>query len=317
MNFVNNISNELSAKVAILLCTYNGQRYLAEQLASIESQSYPHWEVHASDDGSKDGTLDLLQQQQNKFSKDKFFIHKGPAKGFTKNFFSLINNSSIMADYYAYCDQDDIWQADKLERAVNYLKTVPSKTPALYCTRKEFINEAGEHLGYSPICKKPPLFANALVQNICSGHTIVINDAARSLLQETCENIDISIHDWWTYLVISGCGGKVFYDTYPSVRYRQHGDNVFGGSTGLMAKWNRIRMLFHGSLKEWNDINIAALIAIKAKLMPENRVVLDRFNKAREQWLLARACGIKESGVYRQTFIENLALSLAVLLNKI
>lgn len=305
-------------KIAILLCTYNGEKFLAEQLESINAQTHTHWEIHASDDGSQDGTLTILQHYQNRLGKNKLFIYKGPAKGLANNFFSLINNSEISADYYAYCDQDDIWQSDKLERAVSYFHTAPSQTPTLYCTSKEFINQTGDHMCYATLCKKAPSFANALIQNITSGNTMIINDAARSILKKTGRNINVYVHDWWTYLIITGCGGCVYYDSYPSVRYRQHGENVIGGSSGFMAKLKRIQMLFiQGSFKKWNDKNIIALYSIKKNLTTESQQILDTFKHARSQWLIPRMYGMIRSGVYRQRFLENIGFFIAILFNKI
>lgn len=305
------------SKVAILLCTYNGQSYLAEQLDSIHAQTHSNWEVYVSDDGSSDDTLKILQHYQNKWDENRLFLHDGPSKGFAKNFLSLINKASIRADYYAYSDQDDIWASDKLQRAINYLSRVPRGIPALYCTRTQLINEAGENIGYSTHYKKPPLFANALVQNIGGGNTMVFNQAARSLLCEAGENIDVYLHDWWTYLVISGCGGRVYYDQYPSVCYRQHSNNLIGGSSGLLARLKRIHMMLQGYFKKGNSLNIQALNRIQYKLTTENQHVLNQFTVVRESWLLSRLVGLKRSGIFRQTTLGNLGLILAALLKKI
>lgn len=103
-----------SPEVAILLCTYHGQRYLPEQLASFEVQSHSNWKVWASDDGSEDGTHAILDAYSRKWPEGRLSICSGPSEGFAANFISLTCKDSIQADFYAYSDQDDIWNVNKL-----------------------------------------------------------------------------------------------------------------------------------------------------------------------------------------------------------
>lgn len=231
-------------KVAILLCTYHGQHYLAEQLDSFAAQTHRHWEVWASDDGSVDDTHSILLGYQQNWPSGRLSIHNGPAEGFAANFLSLTCKASIEADYYAYSDQDDVWEVDKLERAVNWLQTVPEDIPALYCSRTRLVDANNNEIGVSPLFTKPPSFANALMQNIGGGNTMVFNNAARNLLREAGENIPIITHDWWAYMVVTGCGGQVFYDTEPTLRYCQHNGNLVGMNATWPARFKRIRMLF-------------------------------------------------------------------------
>ena len=104
---------------AILLCTYNGARFLAEQLDSLEAQTHQNWIVISSDDGSTDQTLEILYQYQAKWPAGKLTIRSGPQKGFCQNFLSLACDPEIKADYYAFCDQDDVWLIDKLKMGIN------------------------------------------------------------------------------------------------------------------------------------------------------------------------------------------------------
>lgn len=304
-------------KVAILLCTYYGQHYLAEQLDSFAAQSHTNWEVWASDDGSKDGTHEILQAYKHKWPAGRLSIHFGPAEGFVANFLSLTCKACIEADYYAYSDQDDIWEGDKLARAVEFLETIPPSIPALYCSRTRSVDENNNEIGLSPLFSKPPSFANALVQNIGGGNTMVYNNAARALLREAGENIPVVTHDWWAYMVVTGCGGKVFYDSAPTLRYRQHGGNLVGHNANWSARVKRIRMLWQGRFRNWNDTNIAALGNLRDKLTPKSRDILQRFAKARQMSLAPRLFHLKRSGIYRQTLLGNLGLIAAALFGKI
>ncbi len=307
----------LSPKVAILLCTYNGEKYLAEQLDSFARQSYTNWTTWASDDDSQDGTFAILHDYQQQWGPEKLAIIQGPAKGCTLNFLSLTVNKNVQADYYAFSDQDDIWEADKLRHALARLETVPASQPALYCSRTLFVDANNRDIAVSQLYTKPPGFANALMQNIASGNTMVFNDAARRLICEAGKDVNVMIHDWWAYLLITGCGGRVFYDSYPSLRYRQHDDNLIGMNTSWSARLLRIRKLFQGHLKGWTDQNILALQSQQSKLTPENRQRLHLFSDARQRWLLPRLIGLKRSGVYRLTLLGNLGLVAAALFKKL
>ena len=112
--------------VAILLCTFNGARFLPAQLSSFADQTWQDWRVFASDDGSSDETVTILSQYQKQFGSPRMHIRNGPRQGFVTNFLSLVCDPSIAADYYAYSDQDDIWESEKLSRAIGLLKTIPS-----------------------------------------------------------------------------------------------------------------------------------------------------------------------------------------------
>lgn len=304
-----------SPKVAILLCTCNGQRYLAEQLDSFEAQTHANWEVWASDDHSKDETVAVLEAYRDKWG-GRLSIHSGPKQGFVANFLFLTGHDAIETNYYAYSDQDDIWEAEKLQRAVAWLKAIPDHVPAIYCSRTRLVDDEGNEIGLSPLFDKPPSFAHALMQNIGGGNTMVFNRAARELLREA-GGVDVITHDWWAYLVVTGCGGRVFYDTHPSLRYRQHDANLVGMNSSWPARLVRMRMLWQGRFRELNDKHIIALQRISHRLTPENKTILERFANARGRWLVPRLVGLYRSKVYRQTLLGNIGLVVAGIFGKI
>jgi len=304
--------------VAVLLCTYQGEGFLPAQLNSIAIQTHLRWKVWASDDGSRDRTLSLLDQYKRQWGGELLAVLDGPRRGFVANFMALICNPAIAADHYAYADQDDIWEADKLARAVAWLETVPPETPALYMSRTRLIDEDDTEVGFAPLfTDKPPSFANAMVQNIGGGNTMVLNSAARRLIMGANPGTDIVSHDWWTYMLVTGAGGRAFYDPYPSVRYRQHRANVVGSNAGLPARLWRAFLVFKGRFKSWGDINIQALARIRERLTPENRRIFDDFAIARTGSLPARLLALKRSGVHRQGFVDNIGLYVAALFNRL
>lgn len=304
-------------KVAILLCTLHGQTFLADQLDSIERQTYQNWELWASDDGSADGTQAILRRYKENWGGSRLSICSGPSEGFVSNFLSLTCKADIQAEYFAFADQDDIWEDDKLGRAVDWLRTVPEDVPALYCSRTRLVDEENRDLGLSPLFTKPPAFANALIQNIGGGNTMVFNQAARQLLCQAGQNIEVVSHDSWAYMVVTGCGGVVKYDAYPSLRYRQHGSNLVGTNSTWAARWVRMRMLWQGYLRTWNDRHLVALQRLQSSLTPESRQTLDLLARSRQRALLPRLIGLKKSGIYRQTLLGNLGLLAAAIFKKI
>jgi glycosyltransferase involved in cell wall biosynthesis len=304
-------------KVAILLCTYQGAKYLSAQLDSYFAQTHSNWEVLVSDDGSKDGTHEILEAYKSKWPARRLSVVSGAGEGFARNFLSVICNANTDAEYFAFSDQDDIWEADKLERAIKWLGTIPPSVPAIYCSRTKLIDAEGNFIGYSPLFSKPASFANALTQNIAGGNTMVLNRAAQHLLKEAGENISVVAHDWWAYMLINGAGGLVHYDPYPSVSYRQHNGNLIGVNASWKNRFNRFCKMWEGCHRRWNDTNIESLHLIQHQLTLENRKVLERFVQGRNAGLIPRLFHFKRSGIYRQTLLANIGLIIAAVINKI
>jgi len=305
-------------KVAVLLTTKVGERFLAQQLDSIESQTYSRWEVWASDDGSDDDTPLILDRYRSRWAgRWPLSVQRGPRRGFAANFLSLVTREEMRADYYAYCDQDDVWEPWKIERALRWLDDVPRDMPALYCSRTRLIDAHGRHIGFSPLFKREPEFSNALVQNVGGGNTMVFNDAARTLLLKAGNEMEIVSHDWWTYLAVTGCGGHVRYDSAPGVRYRQHDANLVGSNAGWSARARRMRMLLHGRYQSWHTRNIEALAHLRPFLTPESQRLLDQFSVLRGQPMPNRLNSMRRCGLYRQTGWGTLGLYAAAILNKL
>jgi len=304
-------------KIAILLGSYNGAVYIQEQLNSFEGQSHLDWVLWASDDGSTDDTVSIIKEFANKLGGGRVQQVDGPQKGFAANFLHLVCNARLQADAYAFSDQDDIWIADKLERAAIFLESVPVNRPALYCSRTLYVDKDNKPLRTSQSYVKPAVFANALIQNIASGNTMVFNDAARSLLLRLGQDVDIDLHDWLTYLLVAGAGGEVYFDQKPSVRYRQHSKNLIGMNIGIRAKIDRIHLLFKGRFRSWNERHLVALRRIRDLLTVENITTLERFEKARQSQGFSRLVGFKRSGVYRQTLSNNIMFYIAAIVGRV
>nr|WP_275590850.1 glycosyltransferase family 2 protein [Pseudomonas sp. DP-17] len=299
------------------MSTYNGASFLREQLDSLISQTHRDWVIFASDDGSCDATLTILSEYQLKLGQDRLAIFPGPRKGFSANFLSLLKRPELVADYYAYCDQDDVWNTHKLEYALQWLASSSPATPALFCSRTRLVDESGIPIGFSPLFRRPPSFRNALVQSIAGGNTMVMNRAAKELLAKTPPNTIIVSHDWWAYLLVTGCGGTVYYEGTPQVDYRQHGRNLMGSNTRLRDRFARMNKMFNGTFKAWNSANIEALMSLQSELTPSSLSSLIAFRNARGTSFISRIVGLRRAGVHRQSKIEDIALTAAMLINRV
>jgi glycosyltransferase involved in cell wall biosynthesis len=308
--------NVKTLTVGILLCTFNGGAYLREQLESIIAQTYSHWHLFVSDDGSTDQTLTVLNEYRLRLGS-RLVRLEGPQRGFAKNFMSLIQNDNIKCDAYAFSDQDDIWLPDKLERSLAALAPLPKDVPSLYCSRTRLIDINGRVTGLTPLFKKRPSFKNALVQSLAGANTMLINEAARKLLAVTDVDAPIVAHDWLAYLVVSGCGGTVIYDAEPTLLYRQHSGNLIGANAGLRNKLKRIRKMLSGRFRDWNEKHLFILRKYSSVLTPENRRLIAQFEKLRGPHLVQRISSLRHAGFYRQTVAGTVSLYAAVILRQV
>ena len=306
-----------SSHVAILLCTHQGERFLPRQLDSVAAQTHADWRIWVSDDHSTDGTLDVLENYRKKWGEDRISWVRGPGNGFVANFLTLACTPGIRSEYYAFCDQDDLWDPDKLEVAMNWVRSIAPSIPAVYGARTRLIDEEDRLVGLSPLFPRPMSFANAIVQSVAGGNTMVFNQAARALLMEAGADLDIQTHDWWLYILATGCGGVFHYDPVPKVGYRQHRKNIVGSNIGWMPRFRRAYRLLIGRFRRMNDRNFVALKRVRHRMSPEGLALLEQFDRARNAAFFPRVIGVWKSGVYLQTTIGNLGLIAATLLKKL
>jgi glycosyltransferase involved in cell wall biosynthesis len=301
--------------VNILLATYQGEAYLKAQLDSLAAQTYPHWRLYVSDDGSTDSTLNIIKEFSQTTTNSVTIFH-GPCKGVTRNFLNLISkmDSYCDKDLYAFCDQDDVWLPEKLNIAVQHYKkqTLKASQPYLYCSSTNIVDANLNFKSLSQKRPKPPSFGNALVQNIASGNTMIFNDALLNLMKRIrAENV--VIHDWLAYQLATGCDGVVYYDHSPQVLYRQHNSNLIGSNSGLMSRFSRLQGLLGGEIKRWANQTEAAMESISQHLSSNALEQFIFFKKIR--WLSnlwIRLVIFYKSNLIRQTQIGRISLLMAV-----
>ncbi len=268
-----------------------------------------------SDDASTDRTRALLAAWQLRWTLGTLTVVDGPARGFAENFRHLVRRAPPGYDYYGFCDQDDVWRVDKLARAIVWHEAQPAGHPALHCGRTRLIDAADRPIGHSPLFTAPPGFRNALVQSLAGGNTMLLNAEAFALLAESMRRTPILMHDWWSYLIVSGAGGIVHYDRTPALDYRQHGGNAIGA--GIGGRPARFLALLRGRYVDWSDANLAALDKCRDLLTPDAGAAIDTFAALRRTTGPQALQHLRRAGLYRQTRKGDLALTLAALLGKL
>ncbi len=299
-----------------MMATFNGDKYLHEQLTSIENQTYKDWQLVVSDDGSSDKTLNILKKFQTSQPLNKVIIRKGPQKGAASNFISMLGDPQIKGTYYGFSDQDDIWLPNKLEVAVAQIESIEENDlPVLYCGRTINVNEDLHKVSESPLFVFPASFRNALVQSIAGGNTMIFNHA----LKRKCESSypEVRVHDWWLYLLATGMGGIVHYDKEPYVLYRQHPNSLIGGNYSLIDRLKNIKRIFNGDFKRSIDQMVDALTQVESSLINENKVTFSLFKLMRVTKLRDRIRLMLTAGIYRQTLRGTISLFFALLIKKV
>ena len=211
-------------KVQVLLSCFNGVRWIREQLDSLLQQSLTDLGILVRDDGSDDGTQAILEEY-----RQKGFLqwYTGEHLGASRSFWHLLQNSTD-ADYYAFCDQDDVWDTDKLETAVRMLGQTDPAVPALYCSDVRVTDSELHTVSRHMVKEMPVDYAHALIRNAAPGCTFVFNHSARDVLKiYDAEKSGLRLHDWTVFQIVA-CFGTVIFDPETHMSYRQHGDNAIG-----------------------------------------------------------------------------------------
>lgn len=264
----------MDKKVAILLSTYNGEKYLREQIDSILAQTYQNFELVVRDDGSKDSTVAIIKEYIEKTDK-KITLITGENLGFIKSFFELLKIAD--ADYFSFADQDDIWFPNKIELAVNSLNKLDNTKPNMAFSNVDYYDIDMNFMGKGDSKGKKPYFLNSLYECINQGMTMVINKVARDYIinniPEKC-----FFHDWWTYMICTGFG-NVVQDDVVTVKYRRAKTNATVEGQGIIAMYVwRIKKMFLGEgMKDLRKQQKFFKELFYDDLSDENKKILDTF----------------------------------------
>lgn len=212
-------------RLAVLMATYNGEKYIKEQIESILKQDINlDFTLIIRDDGSTDNTRNIIREYAD---TGKLVFIEGENKGAARGFISLLRDNPGY-DYYAFSDQDDIWNKDKLQRAIIEISEING--PALYCTNCELVDSNLNNIGRNTHRKKPHYTLESVLclASCAQGCTSVFNKELASIVQNNDVPDVFIMHDSLLTCLCALIGGAIVYDEIPSMKYRMHGDNVFG-----------------------------------------------------------------------------------------
>ena len=299
--------------VNILLSSYNGEKFIAEQIESLLAQDYPAVTIHIRDDGSSDGTVDVIRRFTD---RPNVKLYEGENVGYRRSFAWLLSNCRG-ADYYAYCDQDDHWMPDKISRAVKALDRFDENTPAIYIG-DFFWGDADCNPG-NP--NRNAFKKHSLVKYITTGDmntfgfTEVFNECAAAGIRDR-EPLDLCVHDQIVYLYCR-CAGKVIWDEKPTACYRRYGENASpqelqGGSRLTHLVWQIRTFLLSSGRDRIYDRFREFYQAYGDIISPEDKKVFSLY--INEGHRLKKAL---YRGVYRDKRTEDLMIRLLFLMGKV
>ena len=300
-------------KVNILMSTYNGQQFLAEQIRSIQDQSYTDWTLFIRDDGSSDNTKEILKDFERQDSR----IHlidsdKSDNLGVIKSFHKLVNHDR--ADYYFFSDQDDVWLPNKLELSLKEARNYLADLPLMVYMDLKVVNQDLEIMTESMV-KSQSHHANTelvqeLTENTVTGGVAMINHALAEMWQETD---DILMHDWYLALLASAFGNLVFIDQ-PGELYRQHSDNVLGARTlsKRFKKWIRPHILFAVYWDLIKNSQKQARHLLQMPLSQSNRELIEAFVTIMDKPMLERFRILRKYGLRKNKAFHTLVFTTLI-----
>ena len=251
--------------LAILLATYNGSRYLEEQLDSLRAQTYQDFVCYIHDDGSSDGTQEIIMDYCSKYPQQFVYLGCSPTGGAKYNFMYLLRQ--VEANYYMFCDQDDVWLPEKIEKTYKRMKEEEGDKITAICVCSD-VTCVDENLQ----CIVPSFLKNTgrdyrrtklidlLNRSMTPGCTMMYNSVARHVAMMADVSDTIFIHDWFISVLTAACG-KVVCMNEPLMLYRQHSGNAIG---------------FHKKKKLWErHLNVRSWYAHKNSLFQQKEGYAD------------------------------------------
>ncbi len=311
--------------VTILLATYNGEKYINEQIRSIINQTHKNWRLFIRDDASTDNTLAIVKQivKQN---KDRIFLveDKPGNLGSAQNFNALMPYANN-ADYIMYCDQDDVWMQNKIEITLNKMIELENQhrksTPLLVYTNFTYVDD---NLDIIPSKKRFSAtrlnqlkFSHIITQNPAYGCTMMLNNA----LLKTIAKIptEAENHDYWTSLVASAFG-RIFYLPVSTILYRQHGKNISGShdNNHFVKRFKRIFINKMNVKDADNKIKMAIVFREKYNDLLDKKTmqIINDFILLQKKKSLSLIIKNLKNGLRRQTFMQTSLFYISIILTK-
>lgn len=307
----NKTSKNSKRRIAVLMSTYNGEKQLAKQLDSILSQKCKYEiDIHIRDDGSKDGTIDLIKAYKE--NHNNIFLDEAKNVGCNASFFELLKNTKGY-DYYAFSDQDDVWMDDKIQAAIDSLEKESFEIPLLYGSCSKLVNDDMEELGLTQQQNKDISFYNTIIQNFLPGHSQVMNKKLKEIIS-ACK-IDVSkiyYYDSWITNV-AAIKGRIMFDNSPHTYYRQHDNNELGYGKGRLSRYKeRMRRIKDNQLKKYAKQIDYFIETYRDDLPSELKSEMSKYQQSKHSFVM-RIRYIVGSKLYRQRGIETMLFKLMYL----
>lgn len=294
--------------VIVLMSTYNGERYIRQQIDSILGQQGVGVTLLVRDDGSSDGTLNILNEYSN---AGKLIYYSGENIGPARSFLHLLQHAP-QSDYYAFADQDDVWMPDKLVAGVGTI-SMHAEKPSLYFCQTQLTDQDLNPLP-SVIINPRLTFGEMLIYKFIGGCTMIMNRKLRHLIGLYIPTY-MPMHDLWIYSIAIGVGGHIYFDPQPHILYRQHQNNSVGQGQGFIYEWKqRLKRFLSDGNERYNqayELNKGYGDAITA----EHKLLLQRFLDGKHN-LMKRLSLITNSELRCPDKITQLLFWINVITNK-
>jgi len=304
--------------IDILLALYNGEEYLPEQLDSIERQTYKEWRLIIRDDGSIDGSIEIAKAFREKLPQKVFFyVNEKPTGSAKNNFFKLLYDSE--SSYVIFCDQDDVWLPDKIEKTYEAMKALEAKAkgdiPLLVYTEL-FVVDASLNIisdSFSHYMNLPQEVSleKLMIQNTVTGCTVMINTVLKDLLKEVKEPDKILMHDHFAAIIAQSMG-KIKKIHKPTIYYRQHQSNSVGAANAnsagyLHRRFKRGRKQFKRDLRD-SFIQIDYYLQLYDERLKDNsaKALLEQYSGLRYCSKIKRVIFYLKYGVLKHGFIRKI-----------
>ena len=312
--------------IVIVMGTYNGEKYIREQIDSILAQDYAEWRLFVFDDGSKDGTEEIVAEYVRKYP-DKIYFQKNKKNfGAAGNFFNGIKEAASLspeAEYFCFSDQDDVWVKDKLSRSLVKIKEIEKGRPALVfsdvaITDKNLNVTAKSYFEAEKVDRTKLSLNFLLMENKLIGGTVMINKALLEA-EFVAEKRGLvpykkaKMHDWWFGLIAAGLGEIGYVDGFTEY-YRQHGNNVVGGESfssyviARLSKIDEVRQRINQNIEQGEEF----LRYFGDYLSEANLKTVREFVRLKNMFFWGRKISIIKNKFLKSGFIRNIALFIFV-----
>ena len=306
--------------VSIIIATYNGEKYIAEQIDSILKSSYQDMEIYIYDDGSQDGTMDILKRYEANYP-DIIHVKQNESNlGVTLNFLKAIRRTTT--DYVMLCDQDDVWKIDKIAMTLKRMRHMEAqmdkKLPMAVFTDARVVDSGLNTIDQSffrasHLNPRKTDLPHLLMENKLIGCTIMINAALRRVIQGFDLPLYAKLHDVWIGLMASSLG-KIGYIDETTLLYRQHGNNVVGNQSFISYINDRISSL--KKQKEALDIlqrQAKEFLYLYGSIISEdNKAIISSFANLSNVNMLQRRLDIIRYGYLKSGIIRNIGLMIII-----